>query len=102
MGGEPFALFMDNLICHKTEAVMNMYAKHDILPIFNIADSPDYNPIEVCFAAVKLSYKQQWLNACANGLEFDKDKAIDKAFEKITPDLVKHSVKRSIFLLNNT
>ena len=102
MGGEPFALFMDNLICHKTEAVMEMYAKYDIDPIFNIADSPDFNAIEVCFSAVKLSYKQQWLNACANGIGFDKDEAIDRAFEKVTPDLVKHSVQRSIYLLHNT
>jgi hypothetical protein len=51
---------------------------------------------------VKLSYKQQWLNACANDIEFDKDEAIDKAFEKVTPDLVKHSVQRSIYLLHNT
>ena len=91
MGGEPFALFMDNLICHKTSVVMKLYETYNIDPIFNIADSPDLNPIEVCFSVVKLAYKQQWLNACANNLDFDKDEAIDRAFEKITPELVKHS-----------
>ena len=100
MGGDAFALFMDNLACHKTPAVMEMYQKYNILPIFNIADSPDLNPIEVCFSFVKLSYKQQWLNACANNIEFDKDEAIDKAFNKITPELVKHSVGRSVYLLH--
>ena len=101
MGGEPFALFMDNLSCHKTPTVMELYAKLDIDPIFNIADSPDFNAIEVCFSVVKLSYKQQWLNACANNLDFDKDEAITRAFEKVTPELVKHSAQRSVYLLHN-
>jgi hypothetical protein len=70
---------------------MKLYEQYQIDPIFNIADSPDFNAIEVCFSVVKLSYKQQWLNACANNLDFDKDLAIDKAFDKITPELVKHS-----------
>jgi len=101
MGGEPFALFMDNLSCHKTPTVMELYQKLDIDPIFNIADSPDFNAIEVCFSVVKLSYKQQWLNACANNLDFDKDEAITRAFEKVTPELVKHSAQRSVYLLHN-
>ena len=91
MGGEPFAMFMDNLICHKTKPVQKLYEQFQIQPIWNIADNPDLNAIEICFSAVKLCYKQLWLNALANNREFDKDEAIDVAFTKITPELVKHS-----------
>ena len=58
MGSEAFALYMDNLKPHKTPAVMKLYEQYQILPIFNIADSPDLNAIEICFSVVKLSYKQ--------------------------------------------
>ena len=80
---------------------MKMYEKLNIYPIFNIADSPDLNAIEVCFSFVKLSYKKQWLNALANNKDFDKDEAIDRAFEKVTPELVKASAKRSVYMLHN-
>ena len=68
-----------------------MYDEYRILPIFNIAESPDYNAIEVCFSIVKRAYKEEWLNSCANDKEFDKDLAIERAFNKITPEIVMHS-----------
>ncbi len=79
-----------------------MYEQYNILPIYNIADSPDFNPIEICFSVVKRAYKEQWLNMCANNKEFDKDEAIGKAFNKISPEMVKHSVERSVYLLHNS
>ena len=48
--GQPLAIFMDNLSAHKTAETKLAYQQLVILPIFNLAYSPDYNPIELVFA----------------------------------------------------
>ena len=50
MGGEPFALFLDNLVVHKMKTVKAKYEQYNIYPIFNIPASPDMNPIESTFS----------------------------------------------------
>ena len=47
---EPFAIYMDNLQVHKTMESKIAYQELTILPIFNLAYSPDYNPIELIFS----------------------------------------------------
>ena len=44
---------MDNLSVHKTLAAQTAYRHLDIKPIFNLAYSPEYNPIELVFSQVK-------------------------------------------------
>ena len=46
----PLAIFLDNLQVHKTNATMEAYRHLNILPIFNLPYSPEYNPIESVFA----------------------------------------------------
>ena len=102
MGGDPFALYVDQLSVHKTKEVWKLYHKYDIQLILNIPASPEMNPIESCFSQVKRIYKQKRLNALVNEIEFDMDEAIERAFEYITPDLVKNCAARSFWTLHNT
>ena len=85
MGGEPFALYLDQLIVHKMKTVRAEYDKYNIYPIYNIPASPEMNPIETCFAQVKRIYKRERMNALVNKRQFDMDDTIDKAFKIITP-----------------
>ena len=41
---------MDNLSVHKTRETMVAYERLNIIPVFNLAYSPDYNPIELIFS----------------------------------------------------
>ena len=47
------ALFMDQLAVHKSREVKPWYEKLDITPVFNVAYSPEFNPIEAAFSKVK-------------------------------------------------
>ena len=50
------ALFMDNLAVHRHREVQLEYEKLNIIPIFNVAYSPEFNPIEAVFSKVKAIY----------------------------------------------
>ena len=41
---------MDNLRVHKTKMVLRYYRQLHIYPIFNVAYSPEYQPIELIFS----------------------------------------------------
>ena len=96
----PFALFMDNLSVHKTNAVKLMYERLQITPLFNIPYHPDNNPIEACFSQVKRHFSSRRLHCLANSLEFDREGAIREAFGKIEIQHVKNNVNRSVRALS--
>ena len=75
----PFYLFMDKLSVHTAKDVKKEYIKFNITPIFNIAASPEFNPIETVFAHVKAGFKRARLNALANMREFDLDEEVKKS-----------------------
>ena len=56
--GEQVAVFMDNLSVHKTKDVKEACERLNIIPIFNIPYSPDFNGIESYFSLVKAEYKK--------------------------------------------
>ena len=69
------------------------------MPIFNVSYSPEFNPIESCFSQVKRHFCAERLNILANFGVFDQNKAIRKAFEKVTPVLVTSCAERSLYKL---
>ena len=50
---QSLALFMDQLAVHKSRHVHPWYDKLDITPVYNVAYSPEFNPIESIFSRVK-------------------------------------------------
>ena len=70
-GEKPLALFMDQLSVHREKNVKPFYQQLDIMPIFNVSYSPEYNPIESCFSQVKRHFCAERLNVLANFGVFD-------------------------------
>ena len=95
------AIFMDNLAVHKTKLAMDAYKYLSIVPIFNLAYSPDYNPIESVFSQVKRIYKSKRLNRLANNKEFDAVWEVEDAFYKVPPSKIDPCIGHSMKLLED-
>jgi hypothetical protein len=100
-GTEPLAIFMDNLIIHKTLRTMKAYQYLDILPLFNLAYTPDYNPIELVFSQVKKNFKSDRLQKLANDVAFDAVRAVNDAFYAIPAAKMDPCIRHSDALLRD-
>ena len=67
---------MDKLRVHKTKMVLRYYRQLHVYPIFNVAYSPEFQPIEAIFSQVKQYYKKTRLNKLVNEEPFDTDAVI--------------------------
>ena len=74
---------MDNLRVHKTGWLMPYYERLNMIPVWNVTYSPEFNPIETFFAQVKLFYKRERLNLVANKKHCDEKALIRKAFKHV-------------------
>ena len=94
------AVFMDQLSVHKElEHVQPIYVEHKITPIFNVAYSPEFNPIEAVFSKVKAIFNQRRLNCLVRKIGFNADETIRIAFEAISKDHCNSCVRKSMHLL---
>jgi transposase len=55
---DPIALFMDNLSVHHSKMSRKAYDELNIIPLFNSAHSPQFNPIESVFSMIKSTYRK--------------------------------------------
>ena len=101
-GRRPIALFMDNLWVHKNAQVRELMAKLDIRPIYNVAYSPEFNPIEAVFSKVKRQFSCQRLHNLVTKIGFNMDKEVETAFGAIKPAHCAACVRKSLFLLKRT
>jgi transposase len=99
MGRVPIALFFDQLNVHRSKDVKPWYEKLNIKPVFNVAYSPEYNPIEAIFSKVKAVYNHKRLNNLVNKVGFNSDREIELAFKAITVDHCAACVRKSLYLL---
>ena len=86
---------MDQLNVHKAKIVKPIYQELGIVPIFNKAGSPDYNPIESTFSQVKREYCRLRLSSLANDQYFEMSESMRKAFKKVTRDMCENCIIRS-------
>jgi transposase len=98
-GKRPIALFMDNLWVHKHKDVRELMAKLDIRPIYNVASSPEFNPIEAVFSKVKRQFSCQRLHNLVTKIGFNMEKEIEAAFNTIEPAHCVACARKSLFLL---
>lgn len=63
---QPLALFQDQLQVHKSKHVRPFYSSLDIVPIYNVGYSPEFNPIESVFSQVKRVFCRERLNKLVN------------------------------------
>ena len=81
---------------------MEAYRRLDILPIFNLPYSPEYNPIESVFSQVKRIYKRERLQKLANWESFDDVAEVENAFYKVQNMTIDNCIRHSKDLLENT
>ena len=63
---QPLALFQDQLKVHKSKKVKPFYNTLNIVPIYNVGYSPEFNPIESVFSQVKRVFCRERLNKLMN------------------------------------
>lgn len=86
---------------HKSKYVRPFYSSLDIIPIFNVGYSPEFNPIESVFSQVKRVFCRERLNKLVNSEEFDANKAIRAAFNKVSRETVAACIKKSMCSLRD-
>ena len=67
VGGEDFALFLDNLSVHKTKDAKLLFESLNITEIFNVPYCPQFNGIESYFSELKGNYKKLFFTICCQG-----------------------------------
>ena len=77
------------------------YVSLDIVPIYNVGYSPEYNPIESVFSQIKRLFCRERLNKLVNNEEFDTNKTIRDAFKKISKETVTACIKKSMHNLRD-
>lgn len=80
---------MDNLQVHKTAAMMKLYEELDILPIFNVAYSPQFNGIESYFSLLKGKYKQLLLKTIIHDEEINNIRLIKESLKEVDAEAIK-------------
>ena len=80
VGGEDFALFLDNLSAHKTKDAKLLFESLNITEIFNVPYCPQFNGIESYFSKLKGNNKKLLLQFVVKGVHVD------------TMDLIKKSI----------
>ena len=92
---------MDNLAVHRSNIVKDHMAKLSFIPIFNIAYSPQYNPIEGIFGLVKRTYKSLNTAAVVNCEQIKTRQWIDYSFERVKHKAVQAHIERSLKFIYN-
>jgi transposase len=95
------AVLMDQLPAHRSNEVRAACEELDILRVFNVAYSPEFNPIEGVFSQVKRTYCRERLHQLANDGVFDQTDQVRQAFRRITRDVVRGCVHKSMSALND-
>ena len=61
---------MDNMRVHRSKIAQEAFNLFNIIPIFNIPYTPQYNGIESVFSVVKEKYKRAMMEKIVNGEKF--------------------------------
>jgi hypothetical protein len=83
------AVFMDNLSVHKTLRVAEIMAELNLVPIFSVPYSPQYNGIESYWFLLKQVYKKDLLHRSAKGLRLSIHDMIHGAVPEVEDSKIK-------------
>jgi transposase len=95
-GGRPFAIFMDNMRAHHSKLVKRAYERLNILPIFSLPYSPQFNGIESVFSMVKATYKRLLLKAIIGSERICPKAFIGKAIQELQHHKIKACLEHGI------
>ena len=80
LGKKKVYLFMDNLNGHRSKKTIEHMHARNMYPIFNVAYSPEFNPIELLFSQVKQVYRKINTRAIVNAQSLRTSQWIDESF----------------------
>ena len=94
--GAEFAIFMDNLTVHKTQAVAEACKSLNVRRIFNVPYSPDFNGIEAYFSMLKGEYKKLILQRLLKGFKVDSQALIRQSVELVDKEKTQRCVQHGL------
>jgi hypothetical protein len=83
LGGGDFALFLDNLIVHKTNDAMHLFEKLNITKNLNVPYCLQFNGIESYFSQHKAKFKKILLKCAINDTPYETNGLIDQSINSV-------------------
>jgi transposase len=99
LGGDDFALFLDNLSVHKTKDAKHLFEKLNITEIFNVPYCPQFNGIESYFSQLKATYKKLLLKCVISDAPYDTMGLIKQSIESESNENAKRCVRYALALI---
>jgi len=81
-------IFMDNATIHNSKVVKAFMAERGLAGIFNVAYSPQYNPIEIVWSQVKAGFKKAKLELLAQGVAINYDRLAIQSLLSVDPSKI--------------
>ena len=88
---------MDNMRVHRSRAALAKFQSLNVIPIFNIPYSPQFNGIESVFSMVKAAFKKSLLKEIIAGERRNSIKLIKRAIIGLDSEKVKRCVVNGIY-----
>ena len=82
-GDDKILLFMDQLNVHRSDDSKEIYRELGFRWCFNVAYSPQYNPIELTFAIVKREFKRLRAQKLTGILQDSHEAMVTKAVKAV-------------------
>jgi transposase len=83
---------MDNMRVHHSRLAKEMYEKLKLVPLFNIAYSPQFNPIECVFSMMKANYKRMFLKSLIDVKRPNARRLIEEAIRVLEIDKIRRCI----------
>jgi len=87
---EKLAIFLDNARIHGTREALNAMEEEDILPIFNVPYSPEFNGMEKVWAMMKKAYRSRMTELKTRQQNFTVFDEISEIIENLDQNQVKN------------
>jgi len=90
--GKRIGVFLDNLSVHKTAESLAAFDRFNIVPIFNVPYSPQFNGIESYFSLLKRQYKKLVLERVLKESPVDTIELIEEAIREVEDEKTRNCV----------
>ncbi len=87
---------MDNMRVHHSHISKESYRELELTPIFNIAYSPQFNPIESVFSMIKSNYKKLLLKCLIEKHKVRTRQMIANAISALEIEKIRNCIRHGI------
>ena len=86
---------------HTCKAAQKILNSLDIIPIFNVPYSPQFNGIEYVFSQLKAMYKKKLLEALVEGSNIERVSLIRKAIGELDKGMIINCINKGMSEVNS-